>query len=78
MERNAARVLKECANIAIDIDSNEEEIDMCKAWKDEAIVTTIETLREVNISDAVIKEKIMTKYSLTEREAKDYLLEKSA
>lgn len=34
MERNAARVLKECANIAIDIDSNEEVIDVCKAWKE--------------------------------------------
>ncbi len=78
IDRNAARVLKECANISLDIDSDEEVIDVCKAWKDEAIVTTIETLREVNISDPVIEEKIMAKYNLTESEAKDFLLKKSA
>ncbi len=78
IDRNAARVLKECANISLDIDSDEEVIDVCKAWKDEAIVTTIETMREVNISDPVIEEKIMAKYNLTESEAKDFLLKKSA
>ncbi len=78
MERNAARVLRECANISIDIDSNEEVIDMCKAWKDEAIVVTIETARRYGASDEKIVADIMEQYKLTDKEAKDYLFEKSA
>ncbi len=86
MERNAARVLKECANIAIDIDSNEEEIDVCKAWRDErdfvakesAITSAIETARQFGISDVAILENIMNRFSLTESEAKGYMLKKIA
>ncbi len=82
IDRKAARVLKEYANISLDIDSNEEVVDMCKAWsdaqKDSAIFATIDTWREVPISEAEIKDKIMAKYNLNESEAKNYMLKKSA
>ncbi|MCD7772091.1 MAG: Rpn family recombination-promoting nuclease/putative transposase [Oscillospiraceae bacterium] len=82
IDRKAARVLKECANISLDIDSNEEVIDMCKAWsdaqKDSAILATVETLRDLNFVEAEIKEKIMAKYNLAENEAREYMLKKSA
>ena len=55
---------------------------MCKAWsdaqKDSAILATVETLRDLNFMEAEIKEKIMAKYNLTEKEAKEYMLKKSA
>ncbi|MCD8106528.1 MAG: Rpn family recombination-promoting nuclease/putative transposase [Oscillospiraceae bacterium] len=86
MERNAARVLKECANISLDIDSNEEVIDVCKAWRDErdyvakesSIRSAIDTARQFGISDDAILDNIVSRFNLTEGEAKEYMLKKSA
>ena len=86
MDRKAVRVLRECANISIEIDSNQEVVDMCKAWSDAqtdaarkaAILSAIEAWREVGISETEIKQKIKAKYNLTEQEATEYMLKKSA
>ncbi|MCD7814815.1 MAG: hypothetical protein LUH20_12355 [Lachnospiraceae bacterium] len=43
-----------------------------------AITATIDTLRDVGVSEGEIKAKIMTKYNLSEKEAKDYMMEKIA
>ncbi|MCD7750473.1 MAG: hypothetical protein LUI10_01815 [Lachnospiraceae bacterium] len=59
---------------------------MCKAWSDAQkdaerngmILGTIDAWREVEISEAEIKKKIMAKYDLTEKEAAEYMLKKSA
>ena len=51
---------------------------MCKAWKDEAILNSIETARQFNISEDAILENIMSRFDLTESEAKEYMLKKSA
>ncbi|MCC8196586.1 MAG: hypothetical protein LIO49_07305 [Ruminococcus sp.] len=59
---------------------------MCKAWSDAqkdaerngAILGTIDAWREVQISEIEIKNKIMAKYNLTEKEAAEYMLKKSA
>ncbi len=63
-----------------------EEIDMCKAWSDAqkdaerngAILSAVETARQFNISEDVILENIMSRFNLTESEAKEYMLKKSA
>lgn len=86
IDRKAARVLRECANISLDIDSNQEVVDVCKAWSDAqndaarkaAILSAIEAWREVGISETEIKQKIMAKYNLTDQEATEYMLKKSA
>ncbi len=82
IDRKAARVLKECANISLDIDSNEEVIDMCKAWsdaqKDAEIRSAVSTARRYGIPDSKIREDIVTQFGLTEDEAKGYLLKKIA
>lgn len=66
----------------IKIDSNQEVVDMCKAWSDAqaeaAILAYIESARHYGASDAVIMADIMKKYNLTEEQAKDYMLKKSA
>ncbi|MCC8125899.1 MAG: hypothetical protein LIO92_00655 [Clostridiales bacterium] len=51
---------------------------MCKAWREESILATIEAWREVEIPEADIKKRIMAKYDLTEKEAAEYMLKKSA
>lgn len=80
--RKAAQVIKDCANVNIKIDSNQEVVDMCKAWSDAqaeaAILAYIESARHYGASDAVIMADIMKKYNLTEEQAKDYMLKKSA
>ncbi|MCD7772208.1 MAG: Rpn family recombination-promoting nuclease/putative transposase [Oscillospiraceae bacterium] len=86
IDRNAARVLKECANISLDIDSNEEEIDMCKAWKEEfeygerngLILGTVRTARKYGATDEAILADIIAQFNLTEKEAETYLLKESA
>lgn len=82
MERNAARVLRECANISIDIDSNEEVIDVCKAWsdaqRDTAVYAVIRALRGVNLSDSEILKALIDQFQINEEEAESYLTRKSA
>ncbi len=82
MDRKAVRVLKECANISLDIDSNEEVIDMCKAWSDAqknaAIRSAVETARQFGGTDEAIIDNIMRRFDLTESEAKAYLLKEVA
>ncbi len=82
MDRKAVRVLKECANISLDIDSNEEVIDMCKAWSDAqknaAIKSAVETARQFGGTDEAIIDNIMSRFDLTESEAKAYLLKEVA
>ncbi len=84
--RKAAQVIRDCANVNIKIDSNQEVVDMCKAWSDAqaeaarnaAILATIETARQYKVAEDVILADIMKKYSLTEEQAKGYMLKKSA
>ncbi|MCD8106825.1 MAG: Rpn family recombination-promoting nuclease/putative transposase [Oscillospiraceae bacterium] len=86
IDRNAARVLKECANISLDIDSDEEVIDVCKAWRDErdlvakesSIRSAIDTARRYGIANDEILADITAQFSLTEKEAETYLLKESA
>jgi len=90
MDRKAVRALKECANISIDIDSNEEVVDMCKAWSDAqedaarraartaSILATVKTARKYGATDEVIFSDIITQFDLTEKEAREYLLKESA
>ncbi len=82
MERKAVRVLSECANISIDIDSNEEAIDMCKAWsdaqRDTAVYAVIRALRGVNLSDSEILRALIDQFQINEEEAESYLAKKSA
>lgn len=55
---------------------------MCKAWNDaqaEAeIKSAINTARRYKISEDKILADIMEQFGLTEQEAKDYMLKKSA
>ncbi|MCD8069280.1 MAG: hypothetical protein LUE87_10430, partial [Lachnospiraceae bacterium] len=75
-----------CANISLDIDSNQEVVDVCRAWREErefvaqetAILTTIETLRDIDFSESEIREKIMAKYNLSEKKAAEYMIQRIA
>lgn len=66
MDRKATRVLRECANILLDIDSNQGVIDVCKAWSDAqkdaarnaSILSAIDAWREVEIPEAEIKKRL--------------------
>ncbi|MCC8130191.1 MAG: Rpn family recombination-promoting nuclease/putative transposase [Ruminococcus sp.] len=86
IDRKAARVLKECANISLDIDSNEEVVDMCKAWSDAredaartaSILSAVDTARRYSISEDKILADIIEQFDLTEDEARGYMLKKSA
>ncbi len=55
---------------------------MCKLMEDmrneATILGAIETLRDLAFSEAEIKDRIIAKYNLTEAEAKNYMLKKSA
>ncbi len=55
---------------------------MCKAWSDAqenaAILSAIDAWREVAISETEIMNRIMAKYNLSESEARNYMLKKSA
>ncbi len=80
--RKAAQVIRDCANVDIEIDSSKEMINMCKAWQDAkketAILTAIELWRDEKISDEIIKKRIMAKYNLSDKEAEDYMLKTSS
>ncbi|MCD8222868.1 MAG: Rpn family recombination-promoting nuclease/putative transposase [Clostridiales bacterium] len=82
IDRNAARVLRECANISLDLDSNQEVIDVCKAWSDAqndaAVKAVIKAFRGMNMSDGDIVEKIMEQFQLSKKDAETYLARKSA
>ncbi|MCD8132010.1 MAG: Rpn family recombination-promoting nuclease/putative transposase [Lachnospiraceae bacterium] len=82
IDRNAARVLRECANISLDIDSNQEVVDVCGAWKEEqqnaAIKSSIDTARRYGISDDRILADIISQFGLTKEEARSYLMKESA
>ncbi|MCD7818522.1 MAG: hypothetical protein LUH07_05680 [Lachnospiraceae bacterium] len=34
LDRKAARVIRDCANVKIDIETNEEVVNVCKGWED--------------------------------------------
>ncbi|MCD7772319.1 MAG: hypothetical protein LUH23_09600 [Oscillospiraceae bacterium] len=55
---------------------------MCKLMEDmrneATILGAVETLRDLAFSETEIKNRIMVKYNLTESEANNYLLKKSA
>ena len=55
---------------------------MCKLMEDmrneATILGAIETLRDLAFSEVEIKDRIVAKYNLTEAEAKNYMLKKSA
>ncbi|MCD8222051.1 MAG: Rpn family recombination-promoting nuclease/putative transposase [Clostridiales bacterium] len=80
--RKAAQVIKDCANVNIKIDSNQEVVDMCKAWSDAQvdaeIKSAIDTARRYKISEDKILADIMKQFGLTEEQAKDYMLKESA
>lgn len=90
IDRKAARVLRECANISLDIDSNQEVVDVCRAWreaqedaarsaaKNAAINSAIDTARRYGISDDKILADIIAQFSLTEEEANKFMIKKSA
>ncbi|MCD7883043.1 MAG: Rpn family recombination-promoting nuclease/putative transposase [Lachnospiraceae bacterium] len=82
IDRNAARVLRECANISLDLDSNQEVIDVCKAWSDAqndaAVKAVIKAFRGMNMPDSDIVEKIMEQFQLSKEDAEAYLAKKSA
>ncbi|MCD7784759.1 MAG: hypothetical protein LUH18_04155 [Oscillospiraceae bacterium] len=90
MDRKAVRAIKECANIMIDIDSDEEVVDMCKAWSDAqedaarraartaSILATVKTARKYGATDEAIFSDIIAQFDLTEKEAREYLLKESA
>lgn len=79
--RKAAQVIKDCANVNIKIDSNQEVVDMCKAWSDAQvdaeIKSAIDTARRYKISEDKILADIMKQFGLTEEQAKDYMLKES-
>ncbi len=90
LSRKAAEVLRECANIKLDINPEEGVVSLCKAWEDAAIeakseglkegsiLSAIDTYREFELSESEIQTKIMAKYNLTEEEAANYMIKKSA
>ncbi|MCD8067444.1 MAG: hypothetical protein LUE87_00850, partial [Lachnospiraceae bacterium] len=71
-----------CANISLDIDSNQEVVDVCGAWKEEqqnaAIKSSIDTARRYGISDDRILADIISQFGLTKEEARSYLMKESA
>lgn len=80
IDRNAARVLRECANISLDIEG-QEVIDVCKAWSDAqndaAVKAVIKAFREMNMPDSDIVEKIMEQFQLSKEDAEAYLAKKA-
>ncbi|MCD8015648.1 MAG: hypothetical protein LUG99_21305 [Lachnospiraceae bacterium] len=73
LDRKAAMVIKNCANINVDL-IGEDGADMCKAWedaqRDAAILATVNMGRRHNIPDEQIKQDIMEMYHLSETEAR--------
>ncbi len=108
LDRKAARVIRDCANVKIDIETNEEVVNVCKGWEDaiedareevrleerEAaqerekqvrleeresaksliISDAIGIYREMHVPETEILQRIMLRYTLTERAANTYLL----
>ena len=60
MQPKAAKVLKECAKLNVKIDSNQEVIDMCKAWDDHKKAGIREGLKE-GIKEGVTEGTMQTK-----------------
>ncbi|MCD8019846.1 MAG: Rpn family recombination-promoting nuclease/putative transposase, partial [Clostridiales bacterium] len=48
LDRKAAQVIKDCANIDIEIKPNQEVINMCKAWDDHAKKVAAQAVKEAN------------------------------
>lgn len=84
MEPMTAMVLKECANVKIEIDEKEGKTNMCKAIDDmiedareevrqeeklEAVKNMVNVLKEVGIDRNVAIGKVMEKYLMPEEEA---------
>ncbi len=49
-----------------------------KAAREAAILTAIELWRDDEVSDEIIKKRIMAKYNLSDEEAEDYMLKTSS
>ncbi len=86
LRTETALVLNEIMNADFKIERKETVTDMCYAverWKADSerkgtILGTIDTYRELRFSESEIMERIMTKYNLTEEEATEYMIKKSA
>ncbi|MCD8073654.1 MAG: hypothetical protein LUF27_01220 [Lachnospiraceae bacterium] len=79
LDRKAAMVIQNCANVEVEFD-NREVVNVCKAWEDAqkkaAIRSAIETARIYNIADETILADIMNRFELTEEMAKAYMNKK--
>ncbi len=123
LDRKAARVIRDCANVKINIETTQEVVNVCKGWEDaiedarqeereaaqerekklckgwedaiedarqeereaaqerekhSIISNSIEIYREMVLSEADIRQRIMLKYTLTEKEADIYMMSRSA
>lgn len=94
LESETGILLSEVMNFEYHLPKREEVTDMCyafevlvkeaaeeaaiKASREAAILTTIETCREFDMAEADIERKIMGKFEISEEEAREYMLGKSA